>query len=658
MKFTVGMATYDDFDGFYFTANSLLTHHRDYVNEIVVVENDKLDKDGESRLKEYCKKNNKIKYVNFPTPIGTAAPRNAVFDNASNKHVVCVDSHILVVPDGFKHLVEFYEKNPGCVNDLVQGPLLMDNLSQVSTQFSEKWGSGMKGQWHTDHEVFPMVDFEVNGRKFKTTALDSFGVPIYVRPWFEIPAMGLGLFACTKEGWLRFNDNFRGFGGEEWYIHDKYRKAGRKCWSVSGLMWVHRFRPKGKFSENNTHAAKTTDKFRNYIIGWQENEKDLQEVIDHFHGNYEAVINSKFITSVFDELGIKDFDIGKSLELAKKNHEASKSDDNCPPCQKKVKEQRKKIMDNPPDVKSWVRGLTSSSEVFKRYNEAVGELKNIKSILQVKGHIGVSAPIFAANHSSVKFNFLRDTVPSDFEMFKKILGGTELNFTTNSGISNDVVILNADDVNNEFSNDLAHYNNLANKYLIVTSIKQGSDNFKHLLSFLKHNPQFVAKHEDLDDKSYSIVILSKDKSDAKSRPGLITLAWNFSKFQAQHLMSDKRVVLPQVAEERLNSCMTCPNRTNHINDDNELSHVCSSCGCYLEAFKEMGMEAPGKVWYAESECPVHRWGKEKEESRLVPLHVPTINAQTPVNGVKELVEDSGGENTSIKNKAFKWLGIK
>jgi hypothetical protein len=43
-----------------------------------------------------------------------------------------------------------------------------------------------------------------------------------------IPAQGMGVFACRKNNWLGFNPKFRGFGGEEGYIHEKYRKNGKQ----------------------------------------------------------------------------------------------------------------------------------------------------------------------------------------------------------------------------------------------------------------------------------------------------------------------------------------------------------------------------------------------------------------------------------------------
>ena len=55
-------------------------------------------------------------------------------------------------------------------------------------------------------------------------------------PPFDIPMQGLGLFACRREAWPRFNPAFRGFGGEEGYIHENFdaQAAGRSA-SVSAM---------------------------------------------------------------------------------------------------------------------------------------------------------------------------------------------------------------------------------------------------------------------------------------------------------------------------------------------------------------------------------------------------------------------------------------
>jgi hypothetical protein len=56
----------------------------------------------------------------------------------------------------------------------------------------------------------------------------------------------MGVFSCRKGAWPGFNPMFRGFGGEEGYIHEKFRQAGGRCLCLPWLRWTHRFgRPAG-----------------------------------------------------------------------------------------------------------------------------------------------------------------------------------------------------------------------------------------------------------------------------------------------------------------------------------------------------------------------------------------------------------------------------
>jgi hypothetical protein len=215
MKFSVGMATYDDFDGVYFTCMALKLYHSFHVNDIIVVDNNPRGAYSKATA-AFCMSAG-ITYVELPTPQGTAAPRNKVFEHASNEHVVCVDSHIMLRHAAFVYLEGFYANHGMECPDLVQGPMYYDWLTQYETHFNDEWRGEMWGTWGRNEAAF------------------NEGKP------FEIPAMGLGVFACRKDSWLRFNDAFRGFGGEEFYIHTKYRQAGRKCWCVPGFGWCHRF---------------------------------------------------------------------------------------------------------------------------------------------------------------------------------------------------------------------------------------------------------------------------------------------------------------------------------------------------------------------------------------------------------------------------------
>ena len=73
-----------------------------------------------------------------------------------------------------------------------------------------------------------------------------------------------------------------GFGGEEGYIHEKFRKNGGRSLCVPGFKWLHRFgRPDGA-----PYPLKLEDRIWNYYIGWGELQgpdgKMLEEITDFF----------------------------------------------------------------------------------------------------------------------------------------------------------------------------------------------------------------------------------------------------------------------------------------------------------------------------------------------------------------------------------------
>jgi len=243
---TVGMATYNDFDGVYFTIQAVRMYHEKDVEFIVV------DNYG-------CKSTQKFveriggKYILDIENSGTAYAKNLVFEHATGDLVVCLDCHVLVEAKAIKRLRLYFDRNPDCF-DLIQGPLVYDELNDnLATHFNPVWSGEMFGVWATNQRVYK-------------------GEP------FEIPMQGMGLFACKKAAWPGFNPRFRGFGGEEWYIHEKFRQAGRRCICMPWLKWLHRFeRPSGV-----PYAVKIEDKLRNYLIGWSELGLDITSIIEHF----------------------------------------------------------------------------------------------------------------------------------------------------------------------------------------------------------------------------------------------------------------------------------------------------------------------------------------------------------------------------------------
>ena len=264
MKITLGMATYQDFDGVYFTlAAARLYQQVAHEVELVVVDSlGEATADGTG-----CAATKKAvgdlggRYVHAPHAKGTAAPRDLVFREATGDVVVCVDCHVLLEPGALARVAAFFA-DPAHARDMLQGPLLNDDRVTTSSHFHPQWRKRMFGTWATDPRI----------------AGDE--------P-FEIPMQGLGMFAMRREAWPGFNPAFRGFGGEEGYIHQKVRRAGGRCYCDPKCRWMHRFgRPGGV-----PYPNRVADRIFNYIVGRKELGEPFGDVIAHFTemGDSQAV---------------------------------------------------------------------------------------------------------------------------------------------------------------------------------------------------------------------------------------------------------------------------------------------------------------------------------------------------------------------------------
>ena len=263
MILTIGMATYDDFDGVYFTLEALKAYQDLEGVELVVVDTKK------ESCKDTANTCNSLgaKYFHRPDKVGTSASRNHVFEVATGKFVMCIDCHVLLVKDAVKKLKEYIYANIDS-KDLIQGPLLYDDQRNVSTHFKPEWRGQMYGTWETDERYLTQEKF-------------------------EIPMQGLGLFCMRKEVWPKFNSNFRGFGGEEGYIQEKVRQNGGKAICLSWLKWIHRFpRPKGV-----PYPLDLKDRIVNYLIGWSELGMNYQEVLEFF----KSSLNTTKIGEILNE---------------------------------------------------------------------------------------------------------------------------------------------------------------------------------------------------------------------------------------------------------------------------------------------------------------------------------------------------------------------
>jgi hypothetical protein len=256
---TIGMATYDDFDGVFFSIQSLRIFHTlcntDKV-EFVVLDSNPTSEHGKT-CKGFVEGAVRGKYIPHEG-VQSSFNKYKIVDHATGKYVLIIDCHVLIESGGIDALISYFSNNPDC-KDLIQGPLWYDDLKNISTHFDTVWRGDMYGIWATNKEKYDL------------------GQP------FEIPMQGMGLLAFERNAWKGINPNFKGFGGEEGYIAEKFRSWGGKNICLPQLKWNHRFgRPNGV-----KYRLTLEDRVWNYFIGWLELTKDpnhqmIQDIKEHF----------------------------------------------------------------------------------------------------------------------------------------------------------------------------------------------------------------------------------------------------------------------------------------------------------------------------------------------------------------------------------------
>lgn len=315
-KLTIGMACYDDFEGLYMTIQSLRMHHPEAMEQVefLIVDNNPTSAQGKAveRFSTWIRQ--PVQYIPFTDVIGAGNAKQEVFNRARTPYVLCMDCHILIVPGAIQKLIEGFEAGWDQGN-LLQGPMLYDDLKVGASHMAHVWRGGMLGIWaiawrcpcgtvyqshrregeeinwleiqtmQPPHETLtscPGCDFEFPAEvrwEGHEKALEGSGMRMATEgDPFEIPAHGMGLFACRKDAWHGFNPQFRGFGGEECYIHEKFRQSGKTTICLPFLKWLHRFeRPAGI-----PYPTKWEDRIWNYLVGHIDLGMDPDPVLAHF----------------------------------------------------------------------------------------------------------------------------------------------------------------------------------------------------------------------------------------------------------------------------------------------------------------------------------------------------------------------------------------
>ena len=270
-KLTIGSAVYDDYEGVYFTYQSLRLNNMDIWDDLdfVIIDNNPESTEGKA-TRQFCESTQGIRYIPY-SDIRSTAIRNQIFANSEAEFCMSIDPHVLFEPDTIKRLISFFEDHPDS-NDLYHGPMFYDIIQghDPCSKMDPIWRDNMFGTWASDER-----------------GNDKDNDP------FEIEMHGLGIFACRTNAWLGFNEKFVGFGGEEGYIHKKFKAAGNQTWCLPFLRWIHRFnRPLGV-----KYPLITEERIRNYLIGHRELGLPFDEIIEHFqetqpHINTQEIINN------------------------------------------------------------------------------------------------------------------------------------------------------------------------------------------------------------------------------------------------------------------------------------------------------------------------------------------------------------------------------
>lgn len=536
-KLTLGMATFDDFHGVYFTVHAAIMYHGEHINEIVIVDNNPDSKHGKATAAFAANLPHIVRYVPYTEKQGTANTRNKVIATALSPNVVVCDPHILFPNGSIKAVRDYFNANPNTKN-LIQGPLLYDNHIQVSTHFNDVWGAEMWGQWDTDKDAYER------------------GEP------FEIPAQGLGVFATRKDCWLGFNPDFRGFGGEEHYIHIKYRQNGRKTICVPEFLWVHRFgRPDGA-----PYPLKKYDKVHNYLVGFKELGLDPEPIRQHFVGT------------------------GALSQLEWNLLEKGETPGNLSGCGCEG--------DKFPTLADWFTYIRNQPSDLNEHAETLRAYAKGHSVVDY-GHRPNVSSVALAYGEPAKYTMLHPNEPREWKSLSKYLKNSNPELViVKQYIPNippcDVLFLDtlhtADYIDKFLTENAV---NVGKFILIHDSViygEKGEDGGPGIMEgvrrFVRQNRRWsVYEHY---HNNYGLVILCGDDSYKPKLPSKLRQASNFAKAIASHVADGSQKVSLELYEQRLIQCDECPQRVNDR---------CAECGCFIET----------KASWKEQICPQGKW---------------------------------------------------
>lgn len=608
-QLTIGCAVYDDFFGLWPTFQALrLGEQPEVLKEIefVIVDNSPAGPEAtttKSFVEGWLTNGTAgARYVPLGHPTGTSAPRHKLFQEARAEWVLCIDSHILVRPGTIARLLEYLRAHPNS-KDILSGPLLYDNLVSVSTHWSDRWRSEMWGTWDTDPRGDPSS-------------------PLYSEEPFEIWGNGLGLFAARREVWLRlggFNANFRGFGGEEGYIHEKFRQGGGRALCLPWLQWVHRFgRPKGV-----PYPLNLWNKVRNYVIGHHELGLSFDRLHKHFILRQEEDGSPRLGG---DGKPVAPFP-QQEWDLLMKSpanppetppFEGGKPSPSCGGCGGKPRQPMKAEI----TLEDLYQGAVMKPSDINEHCPKLRELANASAHVTVFGswhNVSTIALLAGQPGKLVSYDPTVEPIAPDLQERR---GKTEFVWQPGNSLTADIEetdLLFIDTVHKaeHFYAELTRLAPRVRRWIARHDTQiygehgdgGGPGLLPALRRFCKEHPEWSVVYH--TQKNHGFTVLGRLKEDKPALPTSMRMAWNYFKASAQHLLTGAKLVEQEQAAARLDECSLCEQRANDR---------CSVCGCFLNEVPENsgvpGLQAgPGRAWWAEQVCPLGKW--EEADRRFV-----------------------------------------
>lgn len=636
---TIGMAHFQDFHGAYFTLQSLRLNNPEYMEttEFVIVDNSPGSAHSNDLKNLVAKMQHNtagVVWVEMTNPQGTSPSRNRIFDEASGEYVLAMDCHVILPPGALFTLDEYYRENPEC-KDIISGPLLYDSLKkdELASHYGNVWRAEMWGIWESawisddgEGPIFAMHQTE-DGRCYPVsvdmarTPLDLFGDEQI--PWaghdkilhergfhkigeweedkpFEIPGQGLGLFSCRLDAWQGFHPNANGFGGEELWIHEKFRKAGGKAICIPQLGWVHRFgRPEGV-----KYPLTRWKKVRNYVLEFQQIGLDLQPIFDHFVlGGF--ISRNEWESLLTDPIGLEDQPV----------FPVQKKEPGCNTCGSGKSEEEKqaehrKMMDGFPTVqelfnlcKAVPRDMDQHLETLQSF---AGKCEHVTEISNRRE--STIALLNAAPKEFWSYNSERDWITERAQELNAATNATRF-VLGSSGNSQqiptieetDMLFIDSVHTGHRLLEELLKYGPYVRRFIAMhdTAIygETGEDGqapglLPAVAEFLNRNPEWSVIFE--TEAQYGLLIIGRLDEDKPPLPSFITMAGNLATALKDFASDGFKMVPKDVFEHRLNICNMCPQRR-----DNR----CAACGCFVE--KKASMRV--------SECPMKKWPAVAEE---------------------------------------------